>query len=280
MSIKNILLVVENAPAGSIRLDAAVAFADQQNAHLVVLGIEPLPQIDLGYDGGIGGSFVVEEMQRAQERAAELGRKLSAQLGTSGISSEVRSAARSYPGIAVEIARHGRYADLILIGRSAEEGNARSFLENAADGALFDSGRAVVQLPPDWSESFGKNIIIAWDGSRAATRAVAAAMPLIETADSVIIAIAAPEAGTDRHGEEPGADLGTALSRHNSNVSVDRLPVFGKSISETLLGHATDLGADLIVHGAYGHSRIAEAIFGGVTRDIIRTANVPLLMAH
>jgi len=280
MSIKNILLVVEDAPSGPARLDAAVALADQLNAHLAALVIAPLPQIDLGYDGGLGGSFVVEEMQRVQEGAEELGRKLSARLVSLGVSSEVRSAARSYVGIADEVARQGRYSDLILIGRPQEDGMARNVLKSAIDGALFDSGRPVVQMPPGWSGSFGRNIVIAWDGSREAARAIAAAMPLIETADSVTIALVAPEIDSDRHGEEPGADLGVALSRHNSNVSVNRLPVLGKSVSETLLGHTSDLGADLIVLGAYGHSRMAEAIFGGVTRDIVRTANVPLLMAH
>ena len=135
-------------------------------------------------------------------------------------------------------------------------------------------------LPPGWSGEFGARIVVAWDGSLEASRAVAAAMPLIEAAREVRVALVAPRVRGSEHGQEPGADLGAVLSRHNGNVSVDRLPSLDRSVARALLGHASDTEADLLVLGAYGHSRLTEAIFGGVTHDMLREAPLPLVMAH
>ena len=152
--------------------------------------------------------------------------------------------------------------------------------QKALDGALYDSGRGVALTPGGWTAAFGERIVVAWDGSRASARAIGAAMPLIETADEVRVALVEPKVGDEAHGPEPGADLGAALSRHNANVSVDRLPSLDRPVAKVLLEHASDAGADLVVLGAYGHSRFAEAVFGGVTRDMLEDAPLPLLMAH
>ncbi len=134
--------------------------------------------------------------------------------------------------------------------------------------------------PRGWTGAFGERVVVAWDGSRPSARAIGSAMPLIETAAEVRVALVDPKAGSAAHGAEPGAELGAALARHNANVSVDRLPTLDRPVAKVLLEHASDAGADLVVLGAYGHSRFAEAVFGGVTRDMLRDASLPLLMAH
>lgn len=280
MAIRNILLVIEDADSALARLDTAAALAEQFDAHLAVLVATSLPQFDVGYDGAMAGSFIVDEMERARESVEARAREVDGRLREIGRPAEVRTAARSLAGIAEEVGRQARYADLVVTGRVADEGYAQSVLERALDGALFDGGRPVVLLPPGWTAGFGRSLMIGWDGSRESSRAVALAMPLIEAAGKVAVAVAVRNGGAGREGDEPGADIGAALSRHNGQVTVDRLPTLGKSVSETLLQHAGDLGADLVVMGAYGHARMTEAIFGGVTHEMIRSARLPLLLAH
>lgn len=280
MSIKNILTVVPDTPDTEPSIGPATALAEAHKAHLVVLTLGALPALDYGYGyGGIAaGQLVVEQMDEIRnsvERSADRLRERLASLP----SVEVRSAALSFAGVASEVARQGRYADLTVITRPGPDGDDLLF-EKAFDGALFDSGRPVALIPPGWTGGFGRRITIAWDGSREAARAVGAAMSLIEAAEEVRIAMAAPRVSDTEHGDEPGADLGAALARHSANVSVDRLPALGRTPSEILLEHAYDSSADLMVMGGYGHSRLTEAVFGGVTHDMIRNASLPLLMAH
>lgn len=281
MSIKNILAVVPDTANAEAMIGPATALAEAHEAHLVILVVGALPALDYGYGGMAAGQLIVDEMTEVREDVEKTAAKLIERLAGTGVSVEVRSTAMSFAGISAEVARQGRYADLVLIGRSGGDGDGHGYLvEKALDGALFDSGRPVALIPPGWSNGFGRRITIAWDGSREASRAVAAAMPLIESADEIRIALAAPRVGDNEHGEEPGADLGTALARHSANVSVDRLPALGRKASEALLEHALDCDSDLLVLGGYGHSRLTETVFGGVTHDMIRHATLPLLMAH
>ncbi len=121
---------------------------------------------------------------------------------------------------------------------------------------------------------------IVWTPRKEAARAVADAMPFIEAAESVHIAIIDPDTGDDAHDEEPGTDLAAALARHDVPVTVNALPSAGQSVTGRLLIHAADCGASLIVMGGYGHLRLRESLLGGTTRDMIRQSAVPLLKAH
>lgn len=278
MSIRNLLVVAEDAAGAMPRIQAAAALAERLQAHVDVLALTVQPTLDYGAAAGYGMTMIVDEVNRAREEAEQLASSLRRSLSDAGLAAEVRWASQSYAGIAVEVGRQGRYADLVVSGRSDDD-DLGALLAKATDGALFDSGRPVALIPPGWSGGFGSRIVVAWDGSREAARAIGGAMPLIDQAEWVRIAIADPEASSG-DGEEPGADLGEALARHNASVSVDRLPSMGHSVAETLTRHARDCGADLLVLGAYGHARLAEAIFGGVTREMLRGAPLPLLLAH
>ena len=283
MSIKTILAVVPEGIDPEATLAPALALAERHGAHLAVLAITELPAADYGYGygsyGGIAtGQFLVEQMEEARGRVEALAERLRERLAGPAVSADVRTAARSLAGVAEEVAHHGRYADLVLLSRAGEDVSETQ--RKALDGALFDSGRGVALTPAGWTKSFGERIVIAWDGSLPAARAIGAAIPLIEAAREVRVALVEPKVGDEAHGPEPGADLGGALARHNPNVSVDRLPSLDRPVAKALLDHATDADADLLVLGAYGHSRFAEAVFGGVTRDMLEGASLPLLMAH
>jgi nucleotide-binding universal stress UspA family protein len=122
------------------------------------------------------------------------------------------------------------------------------------------------------------HVMICWDGSRAATRAIADGMPLLERAKQIeVVIIAANEAKSN---ELPGVDLGQHLARHGLKIDVKRMTAPDIDVAATILSYAADTGTDLIVMGGYGHSRLREFVLGGVTRGILESMTVPVLMSH
>jgi nucleotide-binding universal stress UspA family protein len=149
------------------------------------------------------------------------------------------------------------------------------------EGVLFSSGTPLLLVPQGVTPSLRpERVTVAWDARPEASRAVRAALDLIVGAKEVSLALVDPVAGNAVYGEEPGADLATYLSRHGARVTVDRLPSQGRSVADILRRHATDKDAELMVMGAYGHSRVREIVFGGVTRQFLEAMTVPVLMSH
>jgi nucleotide-binding universal stress UspA family protein len=144
---------------------------------------------------------------------------------------------------------------------------------------LFDSGRPVIAVP--YIQQGGlklDRVMICWDGGRAATRAIADAMPLLLHAKTVEVLIIAGERG--KQDEVPGVDMGQHLARHGLNVSVNRIPLGDLGVADAILSHAADSGADFVVMGGYGHSRLREFILGGATRGMLQAMTVPTLLSH
>jgi nucleotide-binding universal stress UspA family protein len=126
----------------------------------------------------------------------------------------------------------------------------------------------------------GQRVLIAWDAGREAARAVSDALPLLKRADTVEVAVFDPERGRREHGEQPGADVALYLTRHGVKVSVARQSGANFVVGAQILSRAADTGADLVVMGAYGHSRVRELVLGGVTRIMLESMTVPVLMSH
>jgi nucleotide-binding universal stress UspA family protein len=122
--------------------------------------------------------------------------------------------------------------------------------------------------------------LVGWNASREASRAVHDALPLLAKAESTCVFLANPKRGLAAHGEEPGADIARHLARHGLKVEVAKTIADDVADSALLLNHASDMGADLLVMGAYGHSRLREFILGGVTRSLLREMTVPVLLSH
>jgi nucleotide-binding universal stress UspA family protein len=284
MSFKNLLVFADDSDASAPRLDTAIAMAERLGAQLTACALTEQPP----YHYGIGSEVVVdiyaEEVEEAKTVAQGVADAARARLAESRHSNGCGGGARWAIGMASAIseiaARHARYADLSLVGQPFE-GEQETLLTKVFEGILFDSGRPFAMVPRAWSGGgFGERIMIAWTPRKEAARAVADAMPFIEAAEAVHIAMVDPDTGDDAHGEEPGADLAAALARHGVPVTVDALASAGQSVAGRLLTQATDCGASLIVMGGYGHWRLRESLFGGATHDMIRQTTVPLLMAH
>jgi nucleotide-binding universal stress UspA family protein len=129
-------------------------------------------------------------------------------------------------------------------------------------------------------DNVGRRVLIAWNATREAARAVSDAMPLLTSAELVTVPPIDPREGPHGHGELPGADIGLHLARHGVKAQIERTVSAGMPVGEVLLSRVADLGADLIVMGAYGHSRAREVLLGGATRSVLRSMSVPVLMSH
>jgi nucleotide-binding universal stress UspA family protein len=178
------------------------------------------------------------------------------------------------------VALQARYADLVVIGQQNAEwpsGVHRDF-ERSVPLAV---GRPVLVVPYAFERRpVGQRVLIAWNASREAGRAVSDALPLLKRASHVHVVAFQPETSGAAHGAEPGADIALYLTRHGVKVTVSRYDAPDVDIGNQLLSRAFDLSADLIVMGAWGHSRLQELVLGGVTRTILDSMTVPVLMAH
>jgi len=177
------------------------------------------------------------------------------------------------------IGRRARYADLTVIGPAMLAGDVLK--DKIIEGVLFHSGKPLLVVPEGGRPSLKpRRVMVGWDPRIEASRAVAAARDMLITADEVRLTLVDPVQGETGFGAEPGADAATYLARSGAKVSVDRLPSEGKSVASVLKCHAVDCAAEMLIMGAYGHSRLRQRILGGVTRSMIDAPPLPILMAR
>jgi nucleotide-binding universal stress UspA family protein len=278
MKLCDILVHVDQSPRAQMRLDIAAELARQHGAHLTALQVidVAMPVMALG-DGG-GGAVIAELMEQMRQSALVAGVKLKAAFEAALARDGIMGEWRQVEGTTREIlALHGRYADLLVLGQDDPESDSAGLLE----AVVFDSGRPVLAIPFAGSfKTIGKRVLVGWNASREASRALHDALPLIAKAETVTLFLANPTRGLDGHGEEPGADIARHMVRHGLKVEVAKVIADDVPDSALLLNHASDMGADLLVMGAYGHSRLREFILGGMTRSLLREMTVPVLLSH
>ncbi|WP_210203556.1 universal stress protein [Breoghania corrubedonensis] len=272
--------MTEFSESGSLEFEAAISLAQRFSAHLSILVVGEVPPLPF-YGYGAGGAQVwVEESEQRARNLKAAGERIEAMLSTRDISFDVRPRLTSVAGEDEVIARHAIYADLTMMLRP-RNGELGTVEKQTIDGALFDSGRPLLVMPdPASSRPIGRHVLVAWNAQREAARALADAMPLIASAETVTLFLVDPKTGVDAHGEEPGADVALLLARHGLRVSVATVEDTGRSVARDILDKAAEVNADLVVMGAYGHSRLRENILGGTTREILETSDIPLFLAH
>ncbi|HYW92098.1 MAG TPA: universal stress protein [Gammaproteobacteria bacterium] len=226
-----------------------------------------------------GGDAMEREQKQAREQAAELRAELEAAAARHGVTQVEWQF--HWGELASTVARHARYADLVVMGQHdpGESGSRVSF-DSPAEVAIL-SGRPVLVLPyAGRIREPGRRVLLAWDGSNEAARAVTGALPLLAAADFVQIVVVDGDRSSPATGEEePGAGIARYLQRHGVDAGVSTVYRGGLSVAETLLSAVADKGADLLCMGAYGHSRLRELMLGGVTREMMRHMTVPTLIA-
>jgi nucleotide-binding universal stress UspA family protein len=281
MAYKTLLTVATSTRQLDATVTAAAAFAVQMDAHfdLLALGVD---RTQLGYSFIGGGAVVLPvDTERAEEDAHAIADAITSavteQSPTLRWSCEM---AVSQIGALTElVAQRARYADLVILRQPfGKESSPES--EAVLEAALFEGAAPVLVLPATGTVSAQpQTIVIAWNQSREAIASVRRALPLLKAAARVDITVIDPPVyGTER--SDPGGLLCQMLVRHGVKAEVTVLARSLPRVSDVLLRHATDKGAELVVMGAYGHSRLREAILGGATRDILELAPVPVFMCH
>ena len=279
MPLKTLAVFVDPSAVGDARVTYAVKLALRHGSHLVGIFVVPM-----GWDGNASEAFV-----RGKDAIRQLiEHHATSEAATTGAASRSFSAASTREDISSEFRflRHGEanegavlnalHSDLVIVGGSQLDGLPRDW---SAETLLLATGVPVLRLPEHWTGPVAERVIVAWNASREARRAVADALPLLVGAHSVTILVVDPQKNS-RHGEEPGADVALYLSRHGANVVVEQVQSNGRQIADVILDFAKRNDGDLIVVGAYSHARAAQMIFGGVTTSLLRDATVPLLIAH
>ena len=235
--------------------------------------------------GGMGaGAAIQDVIDRLQEDITAAERRTWEKFGAFCQQAGIRPDAQPGDGLSAELvvetgnegqwlAEHGRFVDLIVVGRP-DTGHPES-----VEVALMDSGKPVLIAPTNASQSLVGTIAIAWKDTVEAARAVAAAMPLIEAAQAVVI-LSVEEKHSDATSAETCEKLARSLRWHNPTTRVQHVKGDGRAPVETLLDAAGACATDLLVMGGYSHSRLREVVFGGFTQRILDKAELPVLMVH
>lgn len=279
MGYKTILTVITQ-PGQTAQLDAAVALARREDAHLDVfcLGVD---HTQTGYYYAGASAYVFQEaIDRAMASAEALETEVRGHLGAQDIRWSAESAVAQMGGVGALIAQRARFADLVVLAQPYGEGAAPD-AEAVVEAALFDGNCPVLILPHGQSDvaGIGRRVIIAWNQSDEALTAIRRARPILKSADLVEITVVDPSPHSPE-GSDPGGALCQMLTRHGIKAEVVVLAKTLPTVSEVLNRRAAETGADLIVMGAYSHSRLREAIMGGATRHMLERAKVPVLMAR
>jgi nucleotide-binding universal stress UspA family protein len=277
MAFKTVLAVT-GPDLGNGDLKLAAVLCEGIEAHLAVL-VVALAAPPIGEYAAVVSDAWLQERQADMNMLQKRTAAVTALLATSPLSSDVSSEYPEEGGADDVIGRRARYADVTLLGPELlSRGTLKS---KAIDGALFSSGKPLLLVPEGASPTLKpKRIMVAWDSRIEASNAVARSVDLLSAADNVHLVLVDPLEGEIGQGAEPGADLATYLARFGVKVTVDRVPSQGRTVAATLRQHAIATSADLLVMGAYGHSRLRERIFGGVTRSMIDEPPLPILMAR
>lgn len=278
MSYKSVLTVWDGQPESRPALDLATDIVRQSGGHLnaLCLGID---RIQPGlYYAGATPALMTDGLEAAREDAMASHADLEKTMVGSDIAWSGQAMVAQMSGLGHVVGMTARFNDLVVLPRPY--GPDRS--EDAAaivEAAMFQGHVPVLICPNETKALPGKRIVIAWNESAEAMAAIRAALPPISEADAVDIAIIEPRVH-DEDQSDPGAELSKMLARHGAKVTVSVLAKTVPRVAEVILRHASDFNADLIVMGAYGHSRFRESILGGATRDMLESASIPVLMAH
>jgi nucleotide-binding universal stress UspA family protein len=285
MKLKDILVHLDGSAHSDVRLQAAVRLAAAHGAHLIGLHVaEVMSPVALA-GGGVERDFYDLSL-------TEWRREVAAEVATTRDSFEKALSSEALSGewcavegtVAEVTAAHANCADITILAQHTEERFNLGTVRWLVEQVLLTSGRPVLLLPEAGRPATfgpGTRVLIGWDGSRAAVRAVHDALPLLRQAAAVTIL----SIGTDAEDHAaipltPATDLAPHLARHGVQVEAAHAPQHARNPADILLEHAANDGSDLLVTGGFGHSRLREFVLGGATREVLAAAKIPVLLAH
>ncbi len=279
MAFKSILTVTTDPAGTGPQIDAAIALARREDAHLDVLCIGVDVTQTGYYYAGATAILTQEAYNQAKEEAAQAEAAVRNRLAAEDVRWGVETAVAQIGALSGPVAMQARYSDIVILPKPYGPKGSQA-AEAVLEAALFEGRAPVLVLPDGYSDAkFGQRIVLSWNQSNESLRAARVALPVLKAATLVdITVIDPPTHGPER--SDPGGMLSQLLSRHGVHTEVSVLAKTLPKTSEILARHVRDVNADLVVMGAYGHSRFREAILGGTTRNMLEHAEVPVLMAH
>lgn len=274
MAIRNILFHAFEGQAGQSVEDVAFSLAQTHGATLTALAVVdnmPIPSYVVPYvPANLAESYIDESRVAAREIEA----RIKAREAATGLRTEWRYREGDIRAV---FAQHAHYTDLVVLAQGSSGEAPVGPANNLPGDLVLTAGRPVLVAP--WhglASPVGKRVIIGWNSSREATRALNDALPILEKADAVKVLTVGDE--DSRH--IPGAEIAQHLARHGVKAEADHVTDTDGPPAASLVFEAKDFGADLLVCGAWGHSRMFETVLGGVTRDLLRGMELPLLLSH
>jgi nucleotide-binding universal stress UspA family protein len=279
LELREIVVHVDDSPRAPPRIEVGLAIAARHDARLVgVFVTPPPPSFPVHVPETILKDLLaaVARDQRASAATAEAAFRKRA--GELGVATEWRVQEGDTSDV---LAVNARYADLVIVSQTPPDQTGEEGRRTIAEDVLMTGGGPALIVPHYGTfRTVGERAVVAWDASPTAARAVRDAMPLLAKSSKVTVLAVNPETSRSRHGSVPGADIALHLARHG--VVADTAFSYSDEVGvgDMILSRAADLGADLIVMGAYGHARLREALFGGVTRHLLAHMTAPVLMSR
>ncbi|WP_412564285.1 universal stress protein [Thalassobius sp. MITS945101] len=279
MAYKSLFSVLTDPALIPGLLDQSTTLARKYDAHVeaLCLGVD---RTQTGYYYAGANALVLQEtLTRAHEEADHLEAEASRILGAQDVRWGTDSGVAQLADIGRHVAAHARFSDLVILPQPYGEDRSAE-LEPVLEAALFEGRVPVLVQPKDNAVLLSpKSVLVAWNESPECLAAVRAALPFLREAEAVrVVVIDPPTHGPNR--SDPGGLLSQYLARQGVRVEIDVLSKTLPRVAEVILRHAVDTKSDMVVMGAYGHSRFREAILGGATRDMLEMCPLPVLMAH
>jgi nucleotide-binding universal stress UspA family protein len=275
--IKDLLVNIPvGAPAAPV-LDYAVSVATAYDAHLSGVAFAYEPVVPGTVFDGVAASIIATYRAESEKAGQAAVTKFDEVIRRAGLSADSHLLEAGPTGAGELFAQVARHFDLAVVAQTDPEQDSPE--ELLPEAALFGSGRPVLVVP--YIQRTGlklDRVMVCWDGSRAAARAIADAGPFLARSKSIDVVTVSKAEGS--RSELPGFDIAHHLARHKLKVDLKRIVASDIDVPSALLSHAADTAADLIVMGGYGHSRLREFVLGGATRGLLESMTVPVLMSH
>jgi len=276
--IKDIMVHLDGSPEDEIRLEHGQALATAGRAHLIGLFTNQLPDLTIAMpmDGGAAAIQVLTELQDQAMKDGDVpARRLTERLAGLQVPSELRRFDETFGALTGKVVDQARCADLFIATRCYGE-TKTALWPDLVEAVLFGSGRALLLVPPGRHRQGPiETVLVAWNGSRESARALREGLEFIEQADRVVVLVVDPPADT-----APYAELKAHLAHHNVVAEVVTAESRDRAVGDVILEEARRVSADLVIMGAYGHTRLREQVFGGATRDMLTASESPILVAH
>jgi nucleotide-binding universal stress UspA family protein len=279
MDIKNILLHLDHSSGCQNRLQTAFAMASNYDALITGLFVVPDYVVPSYVEAQISVDLITDVTEKALARARDTLSEYQKMAAAAGVTMD----AHVVEGQVIPILReHSKYSDLLMLGQDQPD-DPDNASYGLADALLFEGACACMVVPHSGKLALpGKRILLTWNASRESARALREAMPMLKTAETLVVLSSEPDDAdaTIARGHPHADELARFLESHGIESVSSGINDLDISASDAILGQAAEMDADMIVMGAYGHARLREIILGGVTRDLLKQSPIPLFLAH